>query len=362
MILEAALAHSTTLTKHSKQILLGHKQNTRRFVFNRDASHKQGRFATDYIDILCRNARYAVPPYPNTYIEVDNRALMEGGYSELLPDCAERLGYWWTMDGACFILAGDEKRAEFSPFIYTPVTSSYGRSLHDMYDRVSFDDFTSTGNEKLSDLARQFYKNDFKKVLMVGYVKEDQMEGTETHLLTNLYEVGITQKMTPSLIKNFYGETIGSFKYAMAALMLLDERIKRQLVTVPPTHRIINGKQRTIAKHEVVTIDLDMPSIRKVYDATTPSGFTMIQHDVSSHWITYDLSSQCQHVWVPYTSEEAIERDRKFGHPEPLRRETCILCGGRRTRKPPFVSGDASKGSTVGKKSYRVVASKEKQK
>jgi hypothetical protein len=40
--------------------------------------------------------------------------------------------------------------------------------------------------------------------------------------------------------------------------------------------------------------------------------------------------------------------------------EFWALCGGRRTRKPNYISGDAKKGSTVGTKSYRVIASRDK--
>lgn len=367
MILDTALAHSVTLIPKTKKALLSMKPQTRRFVFNQDASHKQGRFAMDCMDILCRNAPYVVRPYPNTYIEIDNRAMMEGGYVKPWPDAAEKLGYWWIEDGVCFTVAGNDKHAEFSPFVYTTVHSLLGQKLHEKYEGMDFNNFdvSVSGTDDLAREVAEFYAGDFKKILMLGAIREehiDQVAKTAPALL-NMFDVGMTRKLPDDAIEVFFRETVGTFKFAMSALMLLDDRIKRQLVTVPPQRKIINGKLRTVAKHEVVTIDLDMPTIRHIYanaHHATGTRDHMIEHDVSSHWVYFDTSSQCQHVWVPFYSEDAEKRDKKFGHDQPLRRETCTLCGGRRTRKPSFIAGDPKKGSTVGKKSYRVVASKEK--
>lgn len=58
-------------------------------------------------------------------------------------------------------------------------------------------------------------------------------------------------------------------------------------------------------------------------------------------------------------SEHAEAADIK-NHGEILPRFICSLCGGRRTRKLPYIKGDARKGSRVGQARYKVIASKEK--
>jgi hypothetical protein len=357
MVLDTALAHGVMLTNGIKQKLKYLKPFTRRFVFNADASHKQGRFAMEAADTICRNANYIVKPYPNTYIEIDNHACIRGAKNDVMFGADERIGYLWTEYGQCFVCYGSGHKAEWSPFVYAQHgTGGDGDRLWEIYDKqiVQLDD--SMDDERMT-YAR------FKQYLMIGQVAPDLRPDVNkfSHNLTDLYEIGLARSDIPmEVLEAAFNENIGTYKYALACLMLLDERIKRQLVHVPATRKVIQGKLTAVAKHDVVTIDLDVPTIRKVYAKTAHQGGHQIEHDVSEHWVYYDCSTQCQHDWQPFTSEEATERDLKYGHKEPLRREVCSDCGGRRTRKPSYVAGDPKKGSTVGKKRYRVIASQEK--
>jgi hypothetical protein len=183
------------------------------------------------------------------------------------------------------------------------------------------------------------------------------------HLL-DLYEIGLVTNTIPfELLPPIYEESSGVLKRALAALLLLDERSKRRLVSVAARQKIISGKLRAIARHDVVTIDLDTPYIQKAYAGGPFSHHeTPIEHEVREHWVQYDVASQCTHSWEPYHSERGDEYDKAAGLAKPLRREICSLCGGRRTRKLTYISGDASKGSNIGKAKYKVIASKEKTK
>lgn len=354
MILDNALAHSRVLENGLKRKLKVLKPWIRRYVFNADASHKQGRFAVDCTDIICREARYAVRPFPNVYIEVDNWAGIRGGHMTPDPDASERLGFLWTESGHCYVLAGNDHKAEFTPFIYAELGASEGDSLHEFYSRT---------HDKDDERFRPTYEW-FKQMLMIGNVADHLKPDVDkfAHNLTDLYEIGCTNGEIPYEILDFYfKENVGVYKSALSCLFLLNDRIKQQLVHVSPHQKIVRGKLKTIHRHDVVTIDLDIPQIRKVYDTHIGTHATPIEHEISEHWVHYDLSTQCTHDWVPFQSEEATERDLKAGHEKPLRREVCKFCGGRRTRKPVAIAGDPSKGSNVGKKQYRVVASKEKE-
>ena len=357
MILDNSLAHTRTLDSGLKQKLKILKPFTRRYMFNEDASHKAGRFAAECTDIICRNAKYAVRPFPNTYIEIDNRAVIRGGHTTPHKDAPERLGFWWTENGSCFVMSGNDHKAEFTPFIYAEHGSHPGDEL-----RRNYFDINSELNAE--EKFRLNYEM-FKQYLMIGHVPDHLKLDVDkfSHNLTDLYEIGLSSISMPyDILDFFFQENIGTFKCALSCLFLLDERIKRQLVHVKAAQKVVGGKLRGIAKHDTVTIDLDVPAIRKVYDNPMGHHDSPIQHDVSEHWTTYDVSTQCSHDWKPYHSDRAAERDTERGHTKPLRREVCSLCGGRRTRKPVHVRGDAEKGSTVGLKKYRVIASKEKEK
>ena len=350
MILDNALAHGRLLDDGFRRNLKYLKPFTRRYIFNADASHKQGRFAVDCADIVCRNTELAAKPYPNCYIEIDNIAGLKGEHHPSIdPYAAEKLGFWFTEAGHCFVLHGNEHKADFSPFIYAE-KGSIAVPFGD-YERFYRDDKDQKNYEK------------FKQHLMVGQVSEHLLADVEkfAHQMIDFYEVGLTSDSLPFEILDLeYLESIGDFKRAMSCIMLLDDRIQRRIVHVAASQKIVKGKLKAVAKHDMVTLDLDVPSIRKVYDNPIGTHATPIEHDIAEHWVHYECSSQCTHDWTQFHSADGEKRDIQQGHKEPLRREICTFCGGRRTRQLACVSGDPRKGSTVGKTRYRVIASKEK--
>jgi len=355
MILDNALSKSLIVSDKLKKMLNYVKPFTRRYVFNADASHKQGRFGHHYIDIVCRNASQAVKPFPNTYIEIDHHALVRGRGEEPATDSVQKIGFWWTQYGHCFVVEGNEKQAEFTPFIYAQHGTHDGDQLLNLY---------GTQQIKSDDPEDDIYTYDaFKTALMCGHMNKAMREGMSgiSNMLTDLYEVGMTMEHIPQeILQMYFSEGVGTFKYGITALMLLDERSKRRLVPVAASRKIVKCKIRATPAHHMVTIDLDVPYIRNVYADAVGHRVTPMEHDVSEHWVTYDTANQCKHDWQPFYSEDSAKRDAKAGHEKPLRREFCTLCGGRRTRKPNYISGDPKKGSTVGTKTYRVIASNEK--
>ena len=345
LILDNALERGHLLDDNYKRRLMPLKNITRRYIFNKDASHKVGRFAVQCADIVCRQTELAITPYPNTYIEIDNVANLDGEGNTAAPDTMPRLGYWFTEHGQCFTCAGDDKKAYFMPFVYAQI-GSIGAPFK---NKIEF-----YGEDKVGQYE------EFKELLMVGQVAEHLDHYKFAHCMTDIYEVGLTNDGLPDeLLKLSFDECIGDFKRALACLLLLDARIQRQVIHVDATRKIVKGKLKAYAPHAFVTIDLDVPSIRKVYDHSIGHHESPIRHEVSGHWVHYNISTQCKHEWTVFHSDVAEKHDLD-AHGFPLKRFICKHCGGRRTRKLPYEKGDASKGSRVGQEKYKVIASKEK--
>lgn len=345
MILDNALAKSRVLGDFNRKILTRLKPITHRYVFNSDASRKVGRFAYYCADIVCREAEMVMTPFPNVYIEINNRAKVEATNSPLSPDSVDKVGIWFTELGSCFFCFGDERDAEFDPWIY----SKHGSPL------------ASPSKPK------DFYKADgslesymqFKEMLLLGNVGPDLKKDEFKHGLLDNYEIGLTHDKIPSKLLNvMFNESIGDFKYALAALLLLDARSQRKIIPMQATRHIVNGKLKAFAAHDVITIDLDVPSIRHVYTHHIGHHASPVEHEVAGHWVHYNCSTQCKHHWMELHSEHAEKQDIKK-HKRVLERQICTLCGGYRTRKLNYVKGDPSKGSRVGLTKYKVIASKE---
>jgi len=315
-----------------------------------------GRFAVNCADIVCREAEMAKTPFPNTYIEITSKASlaavsMRSQDTEavaIIPGAADRLGFWFTEPGSCFVCFGDDKDAEFEPFIY----SKHGSPMVSPTD------------------PRDFYKSEhmlrgyeiFKEALLLGNVGDDLKDKKDEFKngLLRTYEVGLTRDDLPvELLDALFNECIGGFKRAIACLLLLDARTQRKAVHMQATRKIVSGKLKAYAAHDVITIDLDVPLIRTVYDSPVGHHATPVEHEVAGHWVHYNCSTQCQHRWIELHSEHAEKEDMKK-HKRTLERQICTLCGGHRTRKLNYVKGDPSKGSRVGLTKYKVVASKEK--
>lgn len=333
-----------------KKRLLGLINRTRHYVFDKDASHKQGRFAMKSADIVCRNANIAIPPFPNTYIEIDNVAALEGGKPEIVitEDAAPKVGYLFTEHGQIFTLSGTHDRAFIMPFVY----SQHGSFFKDMND-LNLDIIQQDADDILTTWE------DARDVLLVGDVAAELRPTAREFrpFLADLYDIVITRSDIPEeLLKMLFWENIGALKRAIAAVLLLNERVGPTITKIPASRRFVGHKLKAFPPHAIITIDLDIPAIRKIYQTTVGHRNSPYLHEVAGHWVHYNVSSQCRHDWVPYHSEDAEKRDLD-AHGFPLSRLICSHCGGRRVKKLAFEHGT---GDKVIKKDYKVIASKEK--
>jgi len=321
---------------HYKKLLKLRAQ-AKRFVFDEDASHKLGRFSIQHTDLVCE---YALDPprlpFPQTYIEIDQIACIAGSDNPPLEGSAPRLGFLFTKeDSAVYSMAGDEVNAFVEPFI-----------LHKGPRGIGETDDTLGSYEMV------------KYVLMIGQT-DAAVRGSANFI--GSYELKLTNAEVPEkIMQAMLMEGAGVFKRAFTALMLLNERVQPKYRKVAASRQFIGSKLTAMPAHTVVTIDLDEDRIRRVYDGTAHGGMGMTHalHDVADHWVTLDAASQCQHNWEPYFSKKETQRDKRAGYAQPITRQSCTECGGRRTMRHIGERGDRSKPKVV--KKYKVIASKEK--
>lgn len=264
MILDAAFEKTLIIPKDLRKLLLPEKPITHRYVFNEDASHKMGRFLTTCPDIICREASMTSTPFPNTYIEIDCLAAIKGTGDQVDRDTAPRLGFWFVNE-MCFTVYGEEKYAEFSPFMFIPAHTT--RPITDY-----FTDVKSIRGYRL-----------LKELLMLGYVGKEFDRAKLSSMLTSNFELKYVsdiltkikdapREKQEEIFSAFVQNDVGTLKKAFACLLLLDARSQRKTINVAAAMKIVKGKLRAYAAHDVITLTLtcrrSAPSTTAMPDTT----------------------------------------------------------------------------------------------
>jgi len=289
----------------------------RRFVFDEAASEAAGRFATECADLVCEHSQFAIPPYPNTYIEIDQiAALRVSSRREIEPDTARRLGFLFLESGDLYVVSGKEgSHADFSPFRYHIKGETEGNSERDL-------------------LLRRF---------MIGEVADDLMPKVDefAHRLTDVWDFTSTTKLDPMLSRIMESECRGQLKRAIAAVLLLNQKREIHFVDMPASRKIVKGKLRSYMAHSVVTINLGGRTVRRAFHIDNRA--SPRRHEVMGHFVHYGIDEACSHEWEDAVDDETSRRDlERVGRVIP--RWRCVNCGGMRVHKAAHHRGDASKG------------------
>lgn len=300
----------------------------RRFVFDEAASEKAGRFATECADIVCEHAQFAIPPFPNSYIEVDNLASLRVSSRLKIEDStARRLGFLFHEDGDIYVCSGGDYQSKgFLPFRYHRKEAGGGRGFELPNDHSFLRDFL------IGEVSREL---------------RPAVDAFSRHV-TDVWSASSATRST-RYVEKMIEECRGELKRAIAAVLLLNQRRGVAFRDVPPTRRMAGGKLKTYMAHSVVSIDLgggDMRGFFHVDGRSSPR-----RHEVRGHFVHYGIDEGCQHEWQPYSTPELERRDvDRIG--KPVSRWRCELCQGLRVRREAFQRGDASKGFVT--KSYDV--------
>jgi hypothetical protein len=328
MILETAMFGKSSdlmLTKTTNQILSQLRHVTKRFVFDAAASACHGNFSVTCADIVCQQSQFAITPYPNTYIEIDNISSINQ-FQTPYTDAAKRLGFWFVETGDIYCISGDEKNAMFTPFVYHHVKDNI-EGLPADYDVL-------------------------KKHLLVGQVSDDLKVDVDrfSTRITDIWDFSLIKDIPREMFEKMVYECAGTLKRALASVLLLNQRKEVRLTDVGPRRKIVGGRMRTYGAHSVVSIDIsnDPITLRRLARGTE---IHMRRHEVRGHFVHYDVSTSCDHEWLTYKNETQSKRDMdRAGHD--IARWGCKHCGGRRVFKESHYRGDAGLGYVS--KSYEV--------
>ncbi|MBY3157274.1 hypothetical protein HFO56_33660 [Rhizobium laguerreae] len=333
MIFDDALAARQarqTLSPMTFKHLNAIRYTVKRYVFDEDASAKAGRFSTECADLVCEHAEFAIPPFANTYVEINQLAsLRASSQREIQGDTASRVGYLFLENGDVLVCAGDEGEgnATFLPFVYQRREG------------------VAVGGEQQVEL-RNF---------LIGEVSIDLRAAVETfsHRLTDIWEFRPLFDMPADLARFMANECRGDLKRAIAAVLLLNQKHGLSSRAVGPRRAIRGGRSKTYLAHSVVTIDLSPSGIRGLF--TIGNRASPRRHQVEGHFVHYNIADGCSHSWSSFSTPELEERDmERLGRH--VKRWRCSGCMGLRVWRDEFHRGDAQKGFVT--KEYKVTDSR----
>lgn len=270
----------------------------KRFVFDDSAISLLKALTDDTGGMLTRNVEFALPPFPDTYVEVPTEAVGIG------------YGLLFDANGMIFTAMVQEGReAILMPFGLLMRQVS-GRHLPpDVRPLEAPPDGDWTFSSGLAEALSEWFS-------VMPFVSD------------------VTRA------KDFpqHGSLIASI--ATAVLLILDRQAEITFTHRPPARRWYGNKLRPYAAHSIVSIRSGRTkSLHRSFLRTDRA--TARRHEVRGHYVHYGLIGPCEHSW-----------DRLEG--EEKKRWRCSKCGARRTWREGHHRGDASIGFKT--KDYSVQA------
>lgn len=326
-LLFAKQAHLPTVpAKVARSISEAHR-TSRAFVFDREASYRVGELCAYAPDLIAEQQEFARCPYPRTWIELDQAALMEAmtdaGLSVFKDPNAEgdeRLGFLFTERGIYTASANADMAACWSPLAYRPhqpMTWAQEQAwAHDFgASRMMLDRFLwGSAYEQLGATQRRSLR--------------------AQHGLDVLFESGVLPH--GGLSTMLQGGGAGDLKTALcAALLLIRPNLTITKSERSPQRKLVRGRPTVFLAHRVVTIRLSPDRLvtrinRACKEARGRASARW--HEVRGHYMHNHRAktADCVHDW---------------NEVEPQRWECARGCGGRRAwRTYPEGRGTAEVG------------------
>lgn len=306
------------------------------FVFDKDASRKLGEFSVECADLVLKNHAFALPPYPQTYIEFDmNECLRATGSLTYPEQPINMVGFQYKhINGGMIIstLMTDGKEPDTAPFVYQTA-------------------FRSKESETLDGSFEAYQRT--KRDLFVGQVTPENRTAVDalTPGFIDAWDYRLTSDdVTETEFRIMSKECAGGLKKALAALLLINQQHGLpRFHAVPFERRISKGKSRVFMAHSVVSIDLSPKDVRKRFEAQGDRGSPR-RHEVRGHFMHFDRVEGCEHDYV------AVETTQeRAGEGKKIARWKCSKCGTRRVFRDSFHRGSAEIGFKT--KSYEVTSS-----
>ena len=322
----------------------------KRFVFDDEASEHLGLFIRDNPETLIDARQFALPPYENTYIQLNiDKTLQAIGSSTT----ADRPGWDGSKDLETAYLVHQKMiypmargnlhntrlfRGGLSLFSYELRNGKtegcgcrpifFDEPLLDTDDR----DHTARAMLLLGSTV-----NGLKPERYLPFLHDVRIH---VNLEYDKYR-GLPAKQRYSKRWDLITSSAGDFRVILAALILLNQQRHIQTVYVPNNSMLIKGKRRVVRQHHRVVIQLTaLQQIRRSLGHTLAT--PRVEHEVRGHWRNVRTLKGCTHDW------QNLSDPGEGGHV----RWACTRCNGLRTTVTPHKRGNAEIGTTT--KSYEV--------
>ena len=344
MIIDNAIArgHGHTYHKHLSRAQWERMVNARRraesFVFSTAACALMGRFANECGDLILRHRQFAVPPFSDTYIELDINAFIQQFPKNHFPTgrpekgLDHRIGYLISGERLYVVVEGGEGSpattgAEFMPLYFTMAPPGeharwdrpeFGRPITIRLDSTPEEHSTQEWNLLVTGLGstvRRIHDEEERQSLLHEFMPHWQGDTR-----------GIHQKALDMILQGASGE----IRNVWTALLWLNRPVHTSIVNVPASRRISRGRLVTYKAHR--TVEIDLHKHRSIRRAFVHSGERVSprRHRVRGAFHHSGGAFACSHDWPL--------RPDVDGHWK------CQRCGRLRWWVKDHVRGDATKG------------------
>lgn len=311
--------------------MLANVRSAHKIVFSEDAWSVALYVAYTLPDELVQQARFAVAPYENTWIEF---VLAQKRHAILA-----------TVDKV-FILREDENECSVCPTVFR-----LNRRWSSLSERQEF--LAACGNITSDELAMDTWS--FAKMFENNTLTTIE-KGPDPHYFYSLvddhsYEVlgYVSQPEMSEVIRR----SVGFMRVVLAVFLLLNRPAKPPVFTNVPARRgFIRNKLRPFVAHTVVTFDLDQKAPLLPLHPVKGTGSSKRHHEVRHHYAHRWRSRRCDHDYVrlaKYSAEAESDAGRHCAW-------RCTKCDTLRYRVKWHTRGDSLRGISV--QEHEVIASR----
>jgi hypothetical protein len=310
-----------------KTVEIAHR-NSRVFVFDEAATRRVGEICAYQPELIAELQEFARAPFPNTFIQLDATALMQGFREAGLKTTSmfgqpedKLLGFLFTEQSIYTVTSDENNKVGWSPIIYKwhqPMTFAQEQRAQEEIgvSRVILDRFmwgSSYGH------VNPAYHRALRAHNSIEFAMPEGWGNGKRHPMSGL----------------LMGGGAGDLRTALCAMLLLIRpNLTLSVSTRPAQKKLVLGRPTTFLAHTVVTVKLTPDCLikRTKQAAKEMAGRLGTRwHEVRGHYVHSHRAkvSGCAHDWLEM---------------EPDKWE-CTMCGGRRAwRTYPEGKGDASIG------------------
>lgn len=318
----ATLALMKNRTKTVEEALIA----AHKFVLTNEAAEKVGQAINNYPEMLVQNGKFAIPPFPRTWIEMSYPAFYRGlgAPEDAMDDYSDdRVGYLFVDDRVYVASSGKDMKGMFIPIEY---------ELHRPMSFEAEQSFSKDLHTSRAQIDRFMWGSAFFERMDL----HDQRALRANHTVRPI-------RVQADIINNEAWQKLlfgaaGDLRNILGLLLMLNQPAKYLRTHDTKTKRSLSSKgPKVYMAHSTIELTMNRKPIRQLLTRNKEHGTHASPrwHEVRGHFCQDKTAreSGCHHGggdwWVEY---------------EPKKWE-CLECGGKRWwREFPNGRGDASRG------------------